>query len=95
MYKSLAHQIFNILKGENIMMDGMGWGGMWFGPFFWLLIIGVIIWVVVISINNSRRKDLSNNFPQQESALDILKKRYAKGEITKEEFEQMKRDLNS
>ncbi len=75
------------------MMDGIGWGGMWFGSIFWLLIIGVIIWVVVTSINNSNRRDLSNNFPQQESALDILKKRYAKGEINKEEFEQMKRDL--
>jgi len=77
------------------MMDGMGWGGMWFGPFIWLLIIGVIIWVVITFTNNSRRRDQNNNFPHQESALDILKKRYAKGEITKEEFEQMKRDLNS
>lgn len=77
------------------MMDGIGFGGgMWFGWIFWLLIIGVIIWAVVTVVNNNNRRQ-QNYFPQKEDALEILKKRYAKGEITKEEFEQMKRDLNS
>ena len=32
---------------------------------------------------------------ETESSLDILKRRYAKGEITKDEYEQIKRDLES
>ncbi|MBD3289791.1 hypothetical protein GF337_13370 [candidate division KSB1 bacterium] len=36
-----------------------------------------------------------NQSKKEENPLDILKKRYAKGEITKEEFENMKKDLQS
>ena len=71
------------------MMDGfgMGFGGgfMWL---LWIFLIIVIFWVVKGAIGNS------NNPPgQQKSALDILKERYAKGEIDQQEFEQKQKDL--
>ncbi len=75
------------------MMDGFGghgWGfGMGFGWIIGLLILIAIIWLVVRSVNQ-------NNRPQQpgsKSALDILKERYARGEIDKKEFDERKSDL--
>jgi putative membrane protein len=35
----------------------------------------------------------TNTFGQAENSMEILRRRYAKGEITKDQFEQMKRDL--
>jgi putative membrane protein len=67
------------------------WGGLLFGWFFKMLIVAVVIWLIVHSLNrNHDIKDI--NFPS-ESAVDILKKRYAKGEISKDQFEQMRKDL--
>jgi len=70
--------------------DHMGWG--WGGGFmmiFWIiLIVAVIYWLIRAANRNA------NQSPSQpESAMDILKKRYARGEISKEEFEERKKDL--
>ena len=70
----------------------MGWGMMgWLGPVFmvvfWVaVIVGVVLLIrwLVISSKPSRAED---------SALEILKRRYAMGEISKEEYEEKKRDL--
>ncbi len=69
---------------------GYGWGmgfGWVFMVLFWALVILGIVYIVQTI---SRRAGQSR---PEEAPLDILKKRYAKGEITKEEFERMKDDL--
>ncbi|MCJ7773751.1 MAG: SHOCT domain-containing protein [Desulfobacterales bacterium] len=64
-----------------------GMGGLFMG-IVWIVILLVIGYSIYYFIKN---KDISNG--ANETPLDILKKRYAKGEITKEEYEQMKEDL--
>lgn len=64
-----------------------GYGGM----FMWiilLIVIGLIIYYAV-----QVRKTKGQTPTQNESPMDILKRRYAKGEIAKEEYERMKKDL--
>ena len=66
-------------------------GGMWFGWIFWVVLIGVIVWLLINQSNRYKYVDRIN--PHLESPLDILKKRYARGEISKEQFEEMKKDI--
>ena len=69
------------------MMDGFF--GMGFGWIVWLLIIAAIVWIIFqFKGDNRGHYNRNNEFP-----LDILKKRYANGEISKEEFDKMKKDL--
>ncbi len=74
------------------MMNGMGGFGMGFGWLFWIVILAVIIWAVIRLVNANQNREV---YPgsKGEDALEVLKKRYAKGEISREEFERMKRDL--
>ncbi len=76
-------------------MGGMmnGWGGMWLGWIFWLVILGLIIWGVVTIVNNTRVRDERKNLPPGEDALDILKKRYARGEIDQQQFQRMQKEI--
>ena len=74
------------------MFHTWNWGGgMWIGGIFWLLVIGGFVWLILSRSNINRSQN--QNTISNESPIDILKKRYAKGEITKEQFDQMKEDL--
>jgi len=66
----------------------MGYGGMFFGLLFWILIIVVAYLLIKNLINQSK-----THSDEGKLALDHAKERYAKGEITKEEFEEMKKNL--
>jgi len=68
-------------------MNGMGWG-MGFGWIVGILIFALFIWII------AKNRGINPDFRQNDkSALEILKERYAKGEITKEEFEEKKKDI--
>ena len=72
------------------MMGGLGF--MWLMPIFWLVILGLIIWAIVAVFGRSG-EPRDQGSPKTDSALEILKQRYARGEINKEEYEQKKRDI--
>ncbi len=72
------------------MMGGSGW--MWLMPVFWIVFIGLIIWASVALIRSSS-ESRSQGSLKVDSALEVLKKRYAQGEICKEEYEEKKREL--
>jgi len=77
------------------MHDGMGWwmvfGGIWI-VLFWVGVIGLVAWIVSRLTLRGRG---GGGISTREDPLEIAKARYARGEITKEEFEQSKRDLSA
>ncbi len=76
-------------------MGGGDWGHMmnygYGGVVMWLLII-LLIAVAALVLFSRFRVD-ERHPTEKETALDILKKRYARGEISREEFVKMKADV--
>ncbi|MBN2398210.1 MAG: SHOCT domain-containing protein [Deltaproteobacteria bacterium] len=70
-------------------MMGPGLGGM----IMWILLLIAIILIVYALVRASKTGGLGPS--PEETPLDILKRRYAKGEITKEQFDEMKKDLEA
>ena len=59
---------------------GMGWG-------MWIIPALIVVLIIFLFRNNNVQS-------QKETPLEILKKRYAKGEITKEQFLEMKNNIS-
>jgi len=74
------------------------WGGWWMFPMAMPIIMIIVALVVVYFLfGRSGYRPPWDRYPsgrETETPLDILKKRYARGEIKKEEFDQIKKDLS-
>jgi len=81
-------------------LTGYGWGGgygmMPFGWIFmvlwWVIVIAVIVWVIRAIFGRGRR-NYWQEWHGEKGPLEILKERYAKGEIDKSEYDEKKKDL--
>lgn len=75
--------------------DGTTWRAVFSGIWNLLslaVLIGLVVWVVG---RLSGRSHNQTHAPEKQEALEIAKLRYARGEITKEEFEEIKRNLTA
>jgi putative membrane protein len=79
--------MYGIYNGYSGWSNMMGWfGGGIMMILFWIAVIYSIIWLV--------RNNKINEVGGSKKALDVLRERYAKGEIDKKEFEEKKKDLS-
>jgi putative membrane protein len=69
--------------------------GRFFGGGFFMLIVTIILLAFVAFIGLKYFKLKTTDQGQTESPLDIIKGRYAKGEISKEQFDALKKDLGN
>lgn len=74
-------------------LDGYGWGAMGLGMLGMSLLWILPILAIVLLVKLLWRSGSGPGRNGEKNALDILRERYARGEINKEEFDQKKRDL--
>ena len=90
--------VIGLTTGGGFYRYGMGPGMMggwgWFMSLFWLAIVGFIVWAAIAAIQGRDKGQHEFSAPAM-SSLEILKERYARGEIKKEEFEEKRKGLMS
>jgi putative membrane protein len=73
---------------EYMMFPFFGLSGFIGHVLGWIVFVFIILWLVKAVSHGKHHR-----WMHMDSAMDILRERYAKGEITKEQFESMKKDL--
>ena len=81
-------------------MMGFGFGFGWIMMvIFWVVVVGLAVWLLSLLFPRVTHSNPAGGAPQHtgtlESPAEILKQRYARGEITQEQFEQMRRDVGA
>lgn len=83
--------------------NGFGMGGGWLLGglmmlLFWIVVIGLAAWAIwAFTRRQSGRADypISQAAPQGDSALQIVKERYARGEISREQYDEIRQTLGA
>ena len=82
--------------GPHMMWWGGGWYGMILGPLFMIIVLSVVIAIVVLLVRwlgGPWQAAAPRQLPPDRTPLDILKERFARGQIDKAEFEERRRVL--
>lgn len=74
-------------------MWGFGWGFMFLGPLFMVLIAVAIYFIIASSLRRRPHVHYRHHYPSQGGAIEVLNERFAKGEITREQFLQMRKTI--
>lgn len=70
---------------------GFGWLMMLFMMLFWLILIVGLVILIIWAV----RRTQGPGGVSEDTALDTLNKRYARGEISREEYERMKQEISA
>ncbi len=80
-----------------MMAFGFGGFGMLFMLLFWILVAGLVVWALAQFLPEVAERTSANGSitsdSWQDSALDVLQQRYARGELSKAEYDDMRREL--
>ena len=89
-----------MMWGDGFGFGGFGWTGMLFGGLMMLLFWGGVAILLLLAFRSFAQSSSSQGSSvstlaraSDKNALEIVKQRYAKGELTKEEYDNLRQDL--